>query len=217
LKITARVLCVLMILAALGHAQDESALTSKAVESPAPVPAEASPAPASVLQDLFAPTTFSRTLTAALTDQIRRFPEQWGHGMTHGFGARAASEYGQVAMENLIETGVQAWHKEDPRYFRRGHGNFFRRTYHVIENTVVVHSTEGGRTVSLAMPASAYGSWAIAARWYPSDLHGVGSFLQYGSSNVGMKAAGNFIREFWPDVKGIFRRSPETPLHTGSD
>jgi hypothetical protein len=217
LKITAHVLCVLLILTAIGHAQDEAAPAPKIVDPSAAVAAEAPPPPASVLQDLFAPTTFSQTLTAAITDQIRRFPAQWGHGVTHGFGTRAASEYGQVAISNLIESGVQAWHKEDPRYFRRGHGNFFRRTFHVIENTLVVHSTDGGRTFSLATPASAYGSWAIAARWYPSDLRGVASFFQYGSANVGMKAAGNFFREFWPDVKGIFRRSPGTPLHTGSD
>jgi hypothetical protein len=213
LRFTTHVLCVLA-LTALGHAQDEAALAPKV---DVPVAGEAVPAPASVWHDLLFPTTFTQTLTAALTDQIRRFPEQWGHGVTHGFGTRVASEYGQVAMENLIASGVQALHKEDPRYFRRGHGNFFRRTFHVIENTVVVHSTSGGRTVSLAMPASAYGSWAIAARWYPADLHGVGSFFQYGSANVGMKAAGNFLREFWPDVRGIFRRSPGTSLHTGSD
>jgi hypothetical protein len=170
-----------------------------------------------VLQDLFAPGTFCQTVTAAITDQLRRFPAEWGHGVTHGFGARTASEYGQVALGNLIESGVQAWHKEDPRYFRRGHGNFFLRTFHVIENTLVVHSTDGGRTVSLATPASAYGSWAIAARWYPADLHTAGSLFAYGSTNVGMKAAGNFFKEFWPDVKGIFKRSPGTLLHTGSD
>lgn len=201
MKFAARVLCVL-VLTALGHAQDEAALAPKVD----PAGSEAAPAPASVLHDLFYPTTFTQTLTAAVTDQIRRFPEQWGHGATHGFGARAASEYGQVAMENLIESGVQAIHKEDPRYYRRGHGNFFARTFHVISNTFVVHSMDGGRTVSLAMPASAYGSWAVAARWYPSDLRGVGSFFEYGSTNVGMKAAGNFFREFWPDVKGLFRR-----------
>jgi hypothetical protein len=178
---------------------------------------EVSPPPASITRDLFGPGTFERALAAAVSDQIRRFPEEWGHGATHGFGARAASEYGQVAIGNLIESGVQSLHKEDPRYFRRGSGNFFQRTLHVIGNTLVVHSTSGGRTVSLALPASAYGSWAIAARWYPAELHGVASLFQWGSANVGMKAAGNFFREFWPDMKGIFRHSQDGPLHTGSD
>lgn len=206
MKLATPVLCVL-VFAVLGRAQDDAALQPKPetlAPSPAPSPAGVPPAPDSVLRDLFGPGTFEQTLAAAVSDQIRRFPEEWGHGVTHGFGARAASEYGQVAMGNLIESGVQALHKEDPRYFRRGHGNFFRRTFHVIANTLVVHSTDGGRTVSLALPASAYGSWAIAARWYPTDLHGVASLFQWGSANVGMKAAGNFVREFWPDLKGIF-------------
>jgi len=111
-----------------------------------------------------------------------------------------------VATGNLIESSVQWLHKEDPRYFRSGQGNFFRRTGHVIGNTAVVHNTSGGRTVSLALPAFAYGSWAIATRWSPDSLRGPGSIFRWGSSNVGVKMAGNFIREFWPDVKSMFRR-----------
>jgi hypothetical protein len=33
-----------------------------------------------------------------------------------------------------------------------------------------------------------------AARWYPSDLHGMASFFHYGSANVRMKAAGTLSR-----------------------
>jgi len=196
-------LCV-CILSSFAHAQDDTPLQPKAEAFPPAASAGAPPAPASPLRDLFAPGVFGQTLAAAATDQIRRFPIQWGHGVTHGFAIRAASEYGQVALGNLIESGIQTWHREDPRYFRRGGGNFFIRTFHVIANTMVVHSADGGRTVSLALPASAYGSWAIASRWYPADLRGVASFFQYGSLNVGMKAAGNFLCEFWPDAKAIF-------------
>jgi hypothetical protein len=175
------------------------------------------PAPESVVRDLFSLGTFEQTLAAAVSDQIRHFPGEWGHGVTHGFGTRTASEYGQVAISNLIESGVQYLHKEDPRYFRRGEGNFFRRTRHVIENTVVVHSIDGHRTVSLALPASAYGNWAIATRWSPDDLRGPGSIFKWGTSNVGMRMPGNFVREFWPDVKGVFRRRTGTANLTASD
>ncbi len=192
------------VLAAAAQAQDDTS-PQPAPDSAPPAAADAPPAPSSVLHDLFGFGVFGETFAAAVSDQVRRFPAEWGHGATHSFGARSASEYGQVAIGNLIESGVQAWHREDPRYFRSGAGNFFVRTLHVIENTLVVRSSDGGRTVSLALPASAYGSWAIAARWYPDYLRGAGSFFRYGSLNVGMKAAGNFFREFWPDVKSIFR------------
>jgi hypothetical protein len=203
LKLAAPILCV-CVLAAAAQAQDDAVPQPSLETVPAAAVVDAAPAPSSLLRDLFAPGVFGQTFAAAVSDQIRRFPVEWGHGATHGFGARSASEYGQVAVGNLIESGVQAWHREDPRYFRRGSGNFFVRTFHVIENTVVVHATDGTRTVSLALPASAYGSWAIAARWYPDYLHGAASFFHYGSLNVGMKAAGNFFREFWPDVKSVF-------------
>jgi hypothetical protein len=182
-----------------------------------PAPPDAVPPPTSVTRDLFGVGTLAQTLAASLSDQIRHFPSEWGHGVARGYARRAASEYGQVSSGNLIESGVQRLHKEDPRYFRRGQGSFFRRTCHVVENTVVVHTTTGGRTVSLALPASAYGSWALATRWNPQDLRGPGSIMHYGSSNVGMKMAGNFVREFWPDVKAAFRRRPASPPHTGSD
>ena len=196
-------LCLLA--AAVCRAQDGDPPTAADVLASQPLPA-AAPQPASVMRDLFGPGTLAQTLSASVFDQIRHFPTQWGRGKLGGFQKRAASEYGQVAIGNLIQSGVQKLHHEDPRYFRRGRGNFFARTYHVIGNTLVVHSTDGGRTVSLALPAYAYGNWAIAARWYPADVRGAGDFFRYGSSNVAMKAAGNFFREFWPDVKGVLLR-----------
>ena len=55
------------------------------------------------------------------------------------------------------------------------------------------------------MLANDYGSWAIATLWSPPRLRTAGSILQWGTGNVGVRAGGNLIREFWPDVKGLFR------------
>jgi hypothetical protein len=180
-------------------------------------PVDVPPPPASVYKDLFGIGTLAQTLGASLSDEVRHFPKEWGRRGTHGYGTRVASEYGQVAIGNLIESGVQRLHKEDPRYFRGGQGSFVHRTWHVIENTVVVHTTSGGRTVSLALPAAAYGSWAIATSWSPDNLRGPVSIVHWGSVNVGMKMAGNFVREFWPDVRAAFKRRPASLPHTGND
>jgi hypothetical protein len=198
-------LCVLAA-GAVCRAQEDGVHSAAEVPAPYASPAAGAPQPASVLRCLFGPGAFAQTLSASVYDQIRHFPAEWGRSRYGGFQKRAASEYGQVAIGNLIQSGVQKLHKEDPRYFRRGQGNFFARTFHVIGNTLVVHSTDGRRTVSLALPAYAYGSWAIAARWSPADVRGAGDFFLYGSSNIATKAAGNFFREFWPDVKRRFVR-----------
>jgi hypothetical protein len=195
----------LSILAGVCYAQGDGLQPQPDTLAPADVAAAPAPAPASVAKDLFSPGTFGETLAASVSDQLRHFPSQWGDGVTGGFQKRLASEYGQVVLGNLIQSAVQKLHNEDPRYFRRGHGNFFARTFYVIENTLVVHATDGTRTVSLSLPAEAYGSWGIASLWYPTEDRGIGSFFRYGSANIGVKVAGNFFHEFWPDVKSAFR------------
>ncbi len=198
------VLLYLLIAAGACSAQNDGPQPPADALAPADSLAAPAPAPNSVVHDLFSPTAFGQTLAASVEDQLRHFPSSWGEGLTGGYQKRFASEYGQVALGNLIQSGIQKLHREDPRYFRRGHGDFFVRTFHVITNTLVVHSTDGERTVSLSLAAEAYGSWGIASLWYPPDERSVGAFFRYGSANMGVKMAGNFFREFWPDVKTLF-------------
>ena len=158
-----------------------------------------------LLKKIFGPQAIFATAPAALADQVRRFPAEWEQNW-NGFGKRAASEYGQYVVYAGIESTVQAIHKEDPRYFRRGKGNFFQRTGHVIARTFVARKQGGGDTFALSLPAAAYGSWAIASRWNPRSLRTPMSIFEWGSSGVEMKASSNFFREFWPDVKSLFRK-----------
>ena len=160
-----------------------------------------------LLKKVFGPQAIVATAPAALADQFRTFPKEWGSEWNwSGFGRRAASEYGQFVIYAGIESVVQALHKEDPRYFRLGKGNFFRRTAHVVTGTFVARKKDGGSTFALSLPAASYGSWAIASRWNPRSLHGPVSILEYGSTGVEMKASANFFREYWPDVKSLFRK-----------
>lgn len=158
-----------------------------------------------LLKKIFGPPALLSTAPAALADQIRTFPKEWGRN-GRGFGKRAASEYGQYVFYVGIEGAVQALHKEDPRYFRLGEGNFFRRTAHVIVRTFVARKQGGGDTIALSLPAASYGSWAIATRWNPRSLRTPMSIFEWGSTGVEMKASANFIREFWPDVKKFVRK-----------
>jgi hypothetical protein len=158
-----------------------------------------------LLKKIFGPSALVATAPAALSDQVRKFPKEWGHDW-NGFGKRAASEYGQYVLYAGIESVVQVIHKEDPRYFRLGEGNFFRRTAHVIVRTFVAKKDGGGDTFALSLPAASFGSWAIATRWNPRSLRNAASIFEWGSTGVETKASTNFFREFWPDVKGLFRK-----------
>ena len=158
-----------------------------------------------ILKRVFSMQALTATVPGAILQQVHDWPNEWGKKRL-GFEKRLGSLYGQFVVGVLIEDGVKAIHHEDTRYRRLGQGNFFKRTGHVITDTVTARKRDGSRTVALSMPANAYGSWAIATLWSPRELRTAGSIFEWGSAGVGTSAATNLAREFWPDLKGIFHK-----------
>jgi hypothetical protein len=170
-----------------------------------PVSASSKSAFSGFFEDLVSPRALLATAPGTLLDQIHEFPKQWGSG-ARGAEKRAASLYGQFVIGDLIERSVKAIDKEDTRYRRLGAGNFFTRTGHAVAFTVVAR-TPNGFSPAYSTLANDYGSWAIATLWSPRSLRNPESIFEWGTGNVGVRAGGNFLREFWPDVKGLFRKS----------
>jgi len=167
--------------------------------------ADSTPINKPILKRLFSVEAVGATLPGALVQQAHNWPSEWG-GRRLGFEKRVGSLYGQFVAGVLIENGVKAIDHEDTRYFRAGSGNFFKRTAHVITGTLVARKPGGGRMFAWSVPANAYGSWAIATLWSPREYRTAGSIFQWGSAGMGVSAGTNFLREFWPDVKGVFRK-----------
>jgi hypothetical protein len=159
----------------------------------------------SFLKRMFSLQALTATVPGAVLQQMHDWPEEWGRRRT-GFEKRAASLYGQFVIGAAIEEGVKALHQEDTAYRRLGRGNFITRTAHVITDTVTARKPDGHRTMSYSLPANAYGSWAIATLWSPREFRTAGSIFEWGSAGMGTAAGSNFAREFWPDLKAVFRR-----------
>jgi hypothetical protein len=163
----------------------------------------------SFLQRAFSLEAVTATVPGAVIQQFHDWPEEWGK-RRDGLGKRAASLYGQFVVGVAIEDGVKAIHHEDTKYRRLGKGNFFKRTAHVITDTVTARKEDGTRTMCYSMPANAYGSWAIATLWSPREFRNAESIFHWGSAGVGVSAGSNFAREFWPDLKSVFRKKKKT-------
>jgi hypothetical protein len=207
-------------LGAAAHAQDETVTEQPKTNQPktdqpttaaTPVtPAVSTPSSSAFsgfFKDLISPRALLATAPGTLLDQIHEFPKEWGTGW-RGAEKRAASLYGQFVVGDFIERSVKAIDKEDTRYRRLGAGNFFNRTGHAVAFTVVAR-TPDGFSPAYATLANDYGSWAIATLWSPHSLRNPASIFEWGTGNVGVRAGGNFLREFWPDVKSIFRKRPK--------
>jgi hypothetical protein len=158
-----------------------------------------------ILKRLFSMQALTATVPGAVLQQVHDWPNEWGKKRL-GFEKRLGSLYGQFVVGVLIEDGVKAIHREDTRYRRLGQGNFFKRTGHVITDTVTARRSDGSRTVALSMPANAYGSWAIATLWSPREFRNAESIFEWGTAGVGVSAGTNLVKEFWPDLKSIFHK-----------
>jgi hypothetical protein len=190
------------------RAQQEKTSDPTKTDVPAIV---ATPAPAAesayhgFFGDLVSPKALLATAPGTILDQIHPFPAEWGEG-TRAVEKRAGSLYAQFVIGDFLERSVCAIDHESTRFTRRGSGGFFPRFAHVVVDTVVARKPDGSRLPAYSMLANDYGSWAIATLWEPPRLRTAGSIFEWGTGNVGVRAGGNLIREFWPDVKGLFRK-----------
>lgn len=156
------------------------------------------------LKKLVSMQAFYEVVPGTISDHVRNFPTEWGRGGV-GFADRLGSQYGQFFFSETIELAVSAFHKEDPRYFRMGQGNFFKRTGHAFKTAVVVSNTNGGQTIAVGQIAGVFGSWAVATQWWePKSEQSVGQVMLWGGVGMATKAGANVFREFWPDAKRKF-------------
>jgi len=195
---------VLLLTAAVAVRAQDGAPEAKPAEEAAKAPPSVQPHKP-ILKRLFSVEALTATIPSAILQQVHDWPNEWGKKRL-GFEKRVGSLYGQFAVGVLIEDGVKAIHREDTRYRRLGQGNFFKRTGHVITDTVTARKPDGSRTMALSMPANAYGSWAIATLWSPREYRNAESIFVWGSAGVGATAATNLAKEFWPDLKSIFHK-----------
>jgi len=157
------------------------------------------------IKRLFSVQAVTSTLPAAVLEQVHDWPDEWGRDRL-GFEKRVGSLYAQFVIGVAIEDGIKAIDHEDTHFTRLGQGNFFRRTAHVVTSTVLAHKPDGSRMVAWSLPANAYGSWAIATLWSPREFRNAASILEWGTAGMGATAGLNLFREFWPDLKSLFRR-----------
>ena len=132
-------------------------------------------------------------------------PREWGQGGA-AYGKRVASAAGATAIRNVFAFALDSTLREDPRYRRSGHGNFFVRIGHAARETFVTR-TDGGRTRFATWRfGSAVGAACLSNVWYPDRLNTFSSGMEQGAATIGLDLLGNVACEFWPDVKHIVLR-----------
>ena len=157
-----------------------------------------------VHQNFGQPGAFFQTFFTALGDQTGNVPSEWGKG-PGVFPRRFSSEFAQFTIGGTIKSAMAAGLHEDTRFYPCACRGMWRRTAHALSRTFVTYNENGKRTLDIAGLASLYGGPMIMTTWYPARYTPLGYGVRQGNLAVGITAGIYVIREFSPELKGLFR------------
>jgi len=124
----------------------------------------------------------------------------FGQGMK-GYGHRWITSYADQGIGNMFTEGVfPVLLREDPRYFRRGTGTTWSRLGYALSRVVVTQKDSGGTGFNYSEWLGSASAVAISNAYYP-DSRTAGDNTSRLFSQVGIDAASQVLKEFWPDIK----------------
>ncbi len=161
---------------------------------------------------LFAKTAFDPVTVviaaaqAGLSQADNQFKDygQGAGGYGKRFGAAFADQVSAGFFSNFMYSTM---FKQDPRYFRKGHGGFPRRFVYSLMREVICHTDSGGRAFNASTILGAFSSGALSNAYYPSEDRGFSLTMSRSGLAVAYASAGNLFNEFWPDISRKLHKS----------
>lgn len=168
-----------------------------------------------VRQNFTQPGAFFQTFFTALGDQTGNVPSEWGKG-PGVFPRRLGSDFAQFTIGGTIKSATAAGLHEDTRFYPCACRGVWRRTAHAVSRTFLTYNDNGKRTLDIAGLAGLYGGPMIMTTWYPDRYTPLGYGVRQGNLAVGITAGIYVIREFSPELKGLFRHKSQSKEEGGN-
>ena len=149
----------------------------------------------------FGPAAVGRAAVGAGISQANNTPAEWGQG-AKGFGKRFASSFGKHVVHKAIQYPVAKAFHEELSYRRSNKKGFGPRLEYALVGVVITHKTTTGKpTVAKGELSGAFGSAFISRLWQPASVRTISAGFTSAGITLGVDAAGNVIREFWPEIR----------------
>jgi hypothetical protein len=209
--LSCRFLLFVPIAVALGQNVSPGTLVVSSSSSPDPITAkqrvrwvvESTVGPASLAGGLFSAGF------GTLVDVPREYGSHW-----EGFGKRYGMRFTGIATGNIMEAGLGAIWREDPRYVRSPEAPFGKRVGHILAMTFLARNRDGGTMPAYARYIAIPGNNFLSNTWRAdSEATVERAWIRTSLGFLG-RAGGNAFEEFWPDVRQKFfsRKSSSPPV-----
>ena len=156
-------------------------------------------------QDSFDRGTFALALLFAGEGQLTDSSPSFGHGVK-AYGHYFATAYGDLVIGNFMTEAIYpTLLHQDPRYFRRGTGSGWSRLGYAVGQIFWTHRDSGGTQFNFSEIVGNSTAVAIANGYYPDNRNVSNNVTKLGMQ-IGIDAAANILKEFWPDLDRAFSR-----------
>jgi hypothetical protein len=132
----------------------------------------------------------------------------WG---VEGLGKRAGAAYLDAFDGAIIGNGIlPIAFRQDPRYFRMGHGSAGHRIlYSLATNVIARHDNTGKWEPNYSNVGGNIIAGAISNLYYPSSNTGFGHTISTGFIVTAEGGIGSLFQEFWPDIsRRVLHKDP---------
>jgi len=135
--------------------------------------------------------------------QLTNDNPSFGQGAA-GFARRFGTSYADQAIGNMMTEAIfPSFLHEDPRYFRRGYGSMWSRTFYAASRVFLTRTDAGNWRFNYSEVLGNATAVAISNSYYP-DNRRVGANVEKLGQQIGIDASSQVLKEFWPDIKRKF-------------
>ena len=154
--------------------------------------------------DAFDPYSFPIAGVLAGIAQADNDDPSWGQGL-QGYGKRYAAGYADTITGSFMTTGLfpSVLH-EDPRYFRKGTGSFWRRSGYAVKRLLVIRTDSGNTTFNFSEFGGNAAAGALSLTYHSSADRNFPNFVSGWYTQIAIDFVGNELKEFWPDIRHHF-------------
>jgi hypothetical protein len=119
-----------------------------------------------------------------------------------GFGKYYGAAFADQTIANMMSESVfPTMLHQDPRYFPRAKGRFWKRTRYAISREWITRNDSGKNTFNVSELGGNAAAVAISNAYYPSENRNVSDNVYKYGQQIGLDAFFNVLKEFWPDMR----------------
>jgi hypothetical protein len=156
-------------------------------------------------QDAFDRGTVVLALAFAGESQLTDSEPSFGQGVA-GYARYFGTSYADFVIgDYMTEAVFPSVLRQDPRYFRRGRGTTAHRLGYAVGQLFWTHNDSGSTGFNFSEVLGNSTAVAISQSYYPDNRDAKDASIRL-ISQLGVDAASNALKEFWPDLLKKFSR-----------